>query len=362
MIESLSRINGTEPIHFEEAVEIFAHLPEANLQTYIYFAGDLKKRSEEKEKFLSDEPRFVNPNLDLTPIGLYELKEMSYRLQGNLGAVEVNVVADEQNSDAFYELVGQRAAETFFLLQAYRVNGKGLNQPERSTSALQLNELGLGIYGQPNEQDFLAIVDLQRQRAEELLGSDQSFIQDIAQEYLDLLPQVSDAGPSLFMPSEATVAHYHGLINEFYGGLMHSVSIDDDRKYTATDMAKTFRKGLQYFEAGEWKSEVEEGGSNIHVDHNNKTVWVGSKRAEASAENLRKLVVHELGVHVLRRLLGEQTDNPLLWNTGLSGYYTVEEGLGVVVEQALAGKAELRGVQHYANIGLALGIGQAKRF
>ena len=55
---------------------------------------------------------------------------------------------------------------------------------------------------------------------------------------------------------------------------------------------------------------------------------------------------------MLRSINGGETDvRPL--KSGLSDYYDTEEGLGVVMEQALSGKFTERGVDHYITAGLA---------
>ncbi len=56
-------------------------------------------------------------------------------------------------------------------------------------------------------------------------------------------------------------------------------------------------------------------------------------RPPLDAKSLRGLVAHELGVHMLRAIRGSET-NLLPMQVGFPGYYDVEEGLGVVMEQA----------------------------
>ena len=71
-----------------------------------------------------------------------------------------------------------------------------------------------------------------------------------------------------------------------------------------------------------------------------------------SRKKVENLAVHEIGVHMLRSIAVGETDMlPLI--SGLSDYYDTEEGLGVVMEQALSGKFAERGVDHYITAGLA---------
>lgn len=71
-----------------------------------------------------------------------------------------------------------------------------------------------------------------------------------------------------------------------------------------------------------------------------------------SRKKVENLIVHEIGIHMLRSITGGETDM-LPLRSGLSDYYDAEEGLGVVMEQALSGKFAERGVDHYITAGLA---------
>jgi hypothetical protein len=70
--------------------------------------------------------------------------------------------------------------------------------------------------------------------------------------------------------------------------------------------------------------------------------------------------LHEVGVHVQRRLNGDRASFAAL-GSGLVGYEEAEEGLAVAMEQIYSGKTREAGVQYYTLLGLATGLDGNKR-
>lgn len=361
----LEKLGAQETIGFKEAVEAYAKTPEANLQTYEHFAGEGHARIETKKAFLTQPlSEHGNPQLGLTPVVLRELWRQAHRLNGTLSTIEQNVIVDSLDENAFYELVAQRTAETYFLLQAYRVNDMGPRHPHYYYQATALHELGVELYGEPKLEDFFSITNAERKKAAGLLSKlTDPISRQIVQGYLHLLPEHNPSAPPLYLPQPETVAHYHEVANEIFGDLINTSITDDKREYEPNDMLAIFKRALEHIQADGWQVALREGGTNVDTSQKEKTIYIGSERQEAKAEKMRGLVAHEVGVHVWRRILGEQTPNPLLWNTGLADYYPNEEGLAVVVEQALNNEAEVTGEQHYQNISLSLGLdGKPREF
>jgi hypothetical protein len=92
--------------------------------------------------------------------------------------------------------------------------------------------------------------------------------------------------------------------------------------------------------------------SGIDVNPRERRIRIPESR-EVTRDTLETLIVHELGVHFTRSVMGEQsTLGPL--RTGLAGYMPSEEGLGVVMEQAWRGKIDPDvGVPLYISAGAA---------
>jgi hypothetical protein len=144
----------------------------------------------------------------------------------------------------------------------------------------------------------------------------------------------------------------HTVADTLYAGPLSHVP--DQPTFEAAEIADVFRTILSQ-EFGEaaagWTVDLQDSLS-INVRASEKRIVVPITRNGVKQETLKGLVVHELGVHMLRAIQGEQTNLPMLVS-GLAEYYDAEEGLGVVMEQALKGRFTESGVGHYLTAGAA---------
>lgn len=101
----------------------------------------------------------------------------------------------------------------------------------------------------------------------------------------------------------------------------------------------------------DWKIEVTEAKS-INVDPDTRHIRIPQDREAMSVNEVKRLVVHEIGVHVLTRMTGGSTNlEPLA--QGLAGFNDTQEGLGKAMEHALEGEYQEAGIDHYITAGLA---------
>lgn len=101
----------------------------------------------------------------------------------------------------------------------------------------------------------------------------------------------------------------------------------------------------------DWKVEVTEAKS-INVDPDTRHIRIPQDREAMSVNEVKRLVVHEIGVHVLTRMTGGSTNlEPLA--QGLAGFNDTQEGLGKAMEHALKGEYQEAGIDHYITAGLA---------
>lgn len=144
-----------------------------------------------------------------------------------------------------------------------------------------------------------------------------------------------------------------GVAESLYGNMLKHVP-ENQANFNPNEVDSIFTEIIeQEFgeAAADWSVSVEKA-TVINVNLFDKTIAIPDKNMLRSREKVRSLVVHELGVHMLRAVTGGETDVFPLAN-GLSGYSDAEEGLGVVMEQALNGEFAERGVDHYITAGLA---------
>ena len=101
----------------------------------------------------------------------------------------------------------------------------------------------------------------------------------------------------------------------------------------------------------DWKVEVTEAKS-INVDPDTRHIRIPQDREAMSVNEVKRLVVHEIGVHVLTRMTGGSTNlEPLA--QGLAGFNDTQEGIGKAMEHALKGEYQEAGIDHYITAGLA---------
>ena len=338
-----------------EAVGEFSGMEEANVQPYEYFKPDPERSEQEKQAFLDGDTN--NPRPGIAEVSEDSLRGSSRALEKLLGQTETDIDDDPLRVDAFYEIIAERAASYYFIRQANRVSDMDPNSPSYNNEVKRLQELNDSLYGVPNQDDFDALLSQRAEIAKDALKLAKSSDEEVViREYLSLIDVDSEKSVSFNSPDDDVVEHYHGQILQIFSKLLSDINLDPEKEYSPELMQEVFSRALESIGADEWTSQVEVGGTNLNVDQANKIVNVGERRKTLTGKKLAGLVLHEVGIHVQRRVSGEKTDNPLLWNLGLAGYYTNEEGLGKFVEQALAGKAEIAGIGHYLNAGLSLGL------
>lgn len=143
-----------------------------------------------------------------------------------------------------------------------------------------------------------------------------------------------------------------GVAQSLYGGMLSHVPEQD--AFTPEEVREVFDEIIrdEFGGAAEGWAVSVEAAKSINVKAAEKKLVIPQDRSEISHSTLRNLVVHELGVHVLRAVNGSETNlRPL--GLGLNKYYDSEEGLGVIMEQAISGDFKERGVDHYITAGLA---------
>lgn len=357
----LADVKRFENLSLQEAVERFVVSPEASIEPYEYFSNPADSR----RAFLAGE--VDNPRLGYIVEDTTRLEEYRVRLQKTLGAVEDNVDTTEVSENAFYEVVADRTASVNLVLQSMRVDGMDEADPKFDTETQRLQTATNELYGVPEEDDFFAVIAAERQQAVALLEKPdlEPEHRKLVEDFLRLMPEAPNGSEdrTLYRPDAETVEHYHQVVTETFTPILQEVTLDDEMEYETEAMTRAFSGALAALGIEGWTSQLKPDSSVISTSQEENIIYVGENRSPATGKSLRGLLLHEVGIHVNRRVLGEQTPNALLWNLGLRGYYPSEEGLGMIVEQALHKEPRTAGIAHYRNIGLSLGLdGQPRDF
>lgn len=228
----------------------------------------------------------------------------------------------------------------------------------KNEAKAQFTRLNHELYGQTDE-------DISRAMVKELLDDtalvDNPEVSKARTEFMELLPSdlTSFEGEAIRLkPSQETEELVARCVEYLYGNLLKHA----DRLITAlAEEEKTEEKDLKLgpqaiaviFQTiineespdSGWRVVIEPANS-IYVDATTKTIKVPETREPATPDKLRGLVVHELGVHMVRSIIGEGSDL-IPMRFGLAGSGEAEEGIAKVMESVLADDASRTGYQHY---------------
>ena len=227
------------------------------------------------------------------------------------------------------------------------------NQSEDGDAKLALgNKLmkkNVELFGEPDKRTYDSILSekIESVKAMELSEQDAQ----IRTELLELIGERGSEKVERFKPSDETVKWVGEVVDALFGTLIEHVP--NQENFSDVEIKAIFDEIIkeEFGESAEgWVVDIEKA-QGINVKASEKRIVIPEGK-ELDLKNMKGRVVHELGTHFLRSLMGEQTDL-LPFKLGLSEYYDSEEGLGVVTEQALDGKYDESGLGHYLTAGLA---------
>ncbi len=229
---------------------------------------------------------------------------------------------------------------------------KATSPTERLYYRSEVMRLNTELYGAPARSDYHHVL------ASYISSIDDTHLKgDGLAVYAELvtgLPTIEDIqDEGGYQPRPETMAWMQEMVENLYGSMLAHVA--DGREYGPADIQALFSAIIssEFGEevASEWRVDIEPARV-ITVNAVQKRIIIPVDRKPVSSEKMKDLVVHEIGVHMLRSVCGYETDIPLL-ATGMKGYADSEEGLAVVVEQARKGKFHESGHLSYLAASLA---------
>ena len=312
--------------------------------------------AEQKQLFLSgqiDAPDHQYARLDTLD---FEVAQQNLAMEGE--SILRTLDTDTKHYDAYAGVIEDYRKKTAFLQAAHDYK-HALSPEDRDEARQRYMAWNIELYGAPEETVYRALL------GEKLANiANKQFVgraAELRDELSQLLPVADTAETAgYFTPSQETVDWAHEVTNALYGLMLDRVPKQE--VFTASEVRTVFADILHEefgASADGWQVVLGEAKS-INVRTPDKEIIIPADRKPMSYSQLRKLVGHELGVHVLRSITGESTDvTPLRYGT--AEYYDADEGLGVVVEQALEGKYRTAGVPYYILAGAAYHEGKSFR-
>lgn len=116
--------------------------------------------------------------------------------------------------------------------------------------------------------------------------------------------------------------------------------------YTATQLKAVFEKELAAYGFAGWNISIKHTVARVAVSPS-KRIMVIRDTGKFSANDIKSLLAHEIGVHVLRAMNGYRQHYEIFGSDCIPGYLATEEGLAVVHEQK-AGCLDNNRLRRYA--------------
>lgn len=311
---------------------------------------------DEKEKFLSgqiDIPDHNYPSLDAI-----NFSEVAAQIERDGGVLIANPDLSKHYTDAYEDFTRNYLAKTRLMQLAHEYK-LAENETERSNIGREYMALNIELYGEPDRQTYRSLLGEKLSNlAGKELNDDAAVIRAELFSMIDFDPTTDT--PERFSPSTETVEWMHGVVEALYDGMLSHVP--DKEQFDVNELKTIFQAILteEYGDAAAgWRVDIELATS-VNVKPTESRIVIPEDRGILSRATVRNLVVHEIGLHVFRSISGAQTDFDAL-RYGLSEYNDTEEGLGIVMEQALSGKYAERGIEHYITAGLGYIDGKSFR-
>ena len=313
-------------------------------------------RSEEEEGFLSGEVR--DPQFYYEKLNSADFDEAAEKIQEIGNKILNHPSLPPSHRGIYEEFIADYSKKTTLLNYAQQYNN-AKSEEEKKAAAEKYRYLNIESYGEPDEDTYRSLLGgkLNAIHSKKLTGN----ADELRKELFGMVNFKTGMDiPERFRPSDETVEWMHSVAESLYGGMLSHIPNEQEEFYPYelqkifTDIIeKEFNNDLKgYAGAAEgWTVSVEKTTS-VNVKSSEKRIAIPDNGIMRSRKKVENLVVHEIGIHMLRSIAGGETDM-LPLRSGLSDYYDTEEGLGAVMEQALSGKFTERGVDHYITAGLA---------
>lgn len=311
----------------------------ASFQPYEYLSTEPLAREKQKELFLRGQA--INPEFNLHKIdpGDLDLKaDLLFALKRDI----IQNEADKIVAQAYRWRINEKIAELFLLKSA------------ATGDMRKFKRWSEFIYGKPSKDVFDYTIGRIRLKIDAGLKSENLEIQEAAQNLLDVLGGPMSISGSLTTPTEEEASFARKITKDEFKDIINIAEVDPKKKFNSQEIKEYFEKSLEVLNLSGWKVEIETGGTSINVGHEDKSIKIPEART-LTARSISKLILHEIGTHIVRRENGERSRLMLL-GLGLDRYLKGEEGIATMREQVSGGGPEdFAGFNGHLAIGLVYG-------
>jgi hypothetical protein len=317
-----------------------------SFEPYEYLGGQLARRAQQKKFFF--EGKVENPRLDLPFLDVSTFLQKQIKLS----MFEKELVEQEKNpivKEAYILKLSEKKAEVNLLLAS----------AERNMKAFQAyNEI---LYGRPSKKYYYIALSNLHETIEAHKTGEDGELKTLAQKLDQLLPWDKEESRAHDTPDERIIEAVRKVTHAELGPLIEQIP-DNEHTPARKDVVDVFQQALHHVGAHDWKIQINIHDNKFNTNEEKKYITI-PKHRKITNQIIRRLIFHEIGTHVKRRVMGEANRLQLL-SIGLNEYQTGEEGIATVREQVAISKFIRRSrVGQYLAICLATGIdGKPRNF
>lgn len=327
--------------------ELYADLVSLEPKLVTFFTADKETATDQKQKFLSGE--ITNPHNYYSKVETYNYSDEIAKINQASLAIILSGKMDSHHEFAYLDTQADFTKRSQ-ILEIARLYNSETNHSEKTRLAKNFMDLGVEVYGQIDEFTYRSLL---QDKLDRIYVSSYTGIAANIRDELFGMTNFNDKQEKIerFIPSKETVEWVGDVVKFFYGGMLDRVC--EKETYQPIDIQTIFSDIIkdEFGEvADDWVVEIGVSDS-VKVIPSEKKIVIPKDRKDLDFAGMKSLVVHELGVHFFRTIMGSETTAPPL-SVGWGSSYDAEEGLALAMEQALKGKYNEGGIEPYISAGL----------
>lgn len=371
MIEQQSKyeVFATGEVSLEALLERYNQHPVSTLETYKYFNQKGEETDKRKADFVTSSLEGNTPD---SPGFAYDVIAVDdlIRTRDELTAMLQDFPTDSEldgRGKIVRENITNRLNEIGIMLLSKMQSELSTDDPMYEAVSYQLGENMREVYGVPEVEHWRGILGYRLSKLGKIeeMGDIPTAVSEAWAYIKEGLPvDLPIAKP--YIPRPETLEWYKAQLDERLASSRHAIkqalddgtiSLNEDGKLEASEIVKAANIGLLERGASEWVA-VMSTESNIDSTQSTQQMNIPEKRVMTLAEFDQVILGHEIDEHVVRRVNGDASGDPVLSGSGANGYLGWEEGNGKANEALIKGfvKSEASAFGFYLSGGLALGI------
>lgn len=355
MLTALEQTKPTKIISLDQALAVASN---CRIVDYVHFEGSHKRRTAEKELFLSDKiavPNFDYPHL----LELDDLEQTIEQIKTALKIITENInVIGWDMAELYLASLIFNLKRAQLVTAAAQMNANEVDSSLHTKAALEFKELNSQLYGDIKESAFFGIMKTEYQRAKHYEPKNDA-ANEIKEDILWALDFVKARTNEERLIDSELIAAYRPKVLSMYRSILKTVP--GNSVFNAKECVDIMNETLKVGGLADygWRAVIDSKKTSPSTQAMSKRIYLPSD-TERTTEQLRGLILHEQEVHARRYQNGSHFEQLPLLASGTAEYLPVEEGLGTFMA-LLAAPREVSPIERartrYIHVGLALGVG-----